>query len=189
MDIKLLLENAYVGNDFAENKSEYIYDYGSHKLTNGVKEFSRYDFPLLESTYDPYVISRLLLESFSRKFTVINNNSVTINNVNDCIVCYNKNNAVLCEFTDKNLLTEPLITDRGDYTTLGLLAIIFQRSYGDEYFRDRVESDLRKIRYKDGKIGNMKYLMYERSSPMIVFNETLRSRNSFHLDLIFCWKD
>lgn len=188
MTIEALIENVYNDSPLTETASDHIYDLSMLRLENGVKEFSRYNLPLLESTFDPYRITNNLIKKLHRKIIVVHNAPIEAYSIEDNIICSSPEKVIVNEFP-KKLVTKPLITDSGEFTPLGIFGILFGRCYGDLYFKARVEDSLAKIGYKPAKFGSKDVLLYEKASRFNIITNITKFDDYNRNGELFFWKD
>ena len=186
--VELLIENAYKNMPLTTTLSDHIFEYSSLKFENGVKEFSRYYLPILESTYDPYKLTLTFIRNINRKFTVVRNAPIDISELDDNIICSSVDKVVINEFP-KTLIKEPLITDTGDFTPLGLYGFLFGRCYGDLYFKAKVEECLSKLGYKRIKFGTKEVFLYEKASRYNLMKNITKYDNYNRNGELFFWRD
>lgn len=186
--IELLIENTYKNAPLTTTLSDHIFELGSARLENGVKEFSRYKLPLLESTYDPYKITLAFIRNLNRKFIVVRNAPIEVNELDDNIICCSTEKVIINEFP-KKFVTEPLITDAGDFTPLGLYGILFGRYYGDLYFKSKVEESLDKLGYKRERMGRKTIFMHERATKFVLAHNIIKFDNYNKNGELFFWRD
>lgn len=188
MTVELLIENVYRNVPLTTTLSDHIFEYGSLRLENGVKEFSRFRLPILESTYDPYKITLSFIKNLHKKFTVVRNAPIEALEIDDNIICSSTEKVIINEFS-KSLVNEPLITDAGDLTPLGLYGLLFGRCYGDLYFKANIEESLLKLGYKKTRFGAKDVFLYERSTKYNLMNNITRYDNYNKNGELFFWRD
>ncbi len=184
----LIMENIYKGVPITESKSDYIYDFNNVKFENGIKEFTRYNLPLNESTYDPYKINLGFIKRLHEAVTVIRSAPIEVNELDDNIICMSAKNVVINEFPVKKV-EDVLITDAGDFTPTGLWAFCFMRNYGDFYFKAKIEEILFKLKYKPTRIGHKDVYMQETSSKNRMLTNIVRGKDFNYNGEVFFWRD
>lgn len=188
MSVELLIENVYSNKPLTASTSDHIYEYGSLKLENGIKEFSRYSLPILESTYDPYKITLGFIRNLHKRITVVRGAPIDMYDIDDAILCNSTEKAIINEFP-KKFIVEPLITDTGDFTPIGLYGLLFGRHYGDLYFKVRIEDSLKKLGYKQTKFGSKEVFLYEKASRYNLIHNVTKHNDYNRNGELFFWKD
>lgn len=186
--VELLIENAYKNIPLTTTLSDHIFEYSSIRLENGVKEFSRYQTPILESTYDPYKLTLTFIRNLHKKFIVLRNAPIEAEELDDNIICCSPDKVVVNEFA-KTMVTDPLITDSGDITPMGLYGFLFGRCYGDLYFKAKIEEALMKLGYKRLRFSNKEVLLYERATRYNLMNNITRFDDYNRNGELFFWRD
>lgn len=188
MLVEALIENLYTGNALTNTTFDHIFDYELLKLENGTKEFSRYNLPILESTFDPYKITLDFIRRLHKKITVVRNAPIQIETIDDSILCYSHDRIIINEFS-KNLIEGPLITDTGEYTPLGIYGLLFGRHYSDLYYKTKIEDSLKRLGYKETKFGSKEVFLYEKSSKYNLMMNITKFDNYNRNGELFFWRD
>lgn len=189
MSVELLMENIYKNKPLTTSTSDHIYELGSLKLENGIKSYSRFNSPILTSTYDPYKITLGFLRNLHKRVTVVCCAPADMYDIDDAILCCSTDKVIVNEFPKKFIDNGTLITDRGDITGLGLWAFMFGRHYGDLYFKVKIEDSLKKIGFKQTRFGSKEVFLYEKSSRYNLIHNITRYGDFNRFGELFFWRD